>query len=171
MYPRFPIEQLATSPRTRFQQGFARMTMHLMPQFEDVALEATAEGLRILGASEIALATPGEVIRQIHADEVRIGKPAVRFIYQGTVREPVMWVRAAVPYNNTETIVQELIGRGATIEEVDWMLARPVVRATAPLRLLLGYPHTLSVLSGGHAELQMWLSHYDPVPPGPEAAA
>jgi predicted membrane GTPase involved in stress response len=167
----FPIEQLATSSKTRFQQGFARMTMHLMPSIEDVALEATSEGLKILGASEIALAAPGELIRQIHADEVRIGKPMVRLLYDGIAREPVMWVRAAVPYNNAETVVQELIGRGATIDEVDWLLAQPVVRARAPLRLLLGYPQTLDTLSRGKAELQMWLSHYDPVLPGPGAAA
>ncbi|HEX2825811.1 MAG TPA: hypothetical protein VHP37_05655 [Burkholderiales bacterium] len=169
MYEDFPIEQLATSSKTRFQHGFARMTMHLMPRIDDVALEATAEGLKILGASEIALAAPGAVIRQIHADDVRIGKPAVRMLDDGS--EPVMCVRAAVPYNTAETVVQELIGRGATIEEVDWLLARPVVRARAPLRLLLGYPQTLDTLSGGRAELQMRLSHYDPAPPGPGAAA
>lgn len=171
MYENFPIEQLATSAKTRFQHGFARMTMHLMPSIEDVALEATAEGLRILGASEIALAMPGEVIRRIHADDVLIAKPAVRMLYGGTVREPVMWVRAVVPYNKAETIVQELIGRGATIEEVDWLLAQPAVKARAPLRLLLGYPQTLATLSGGAAELRMWLSHYAPVSPGPGAAA
>jgi predicted membrane GTPase involved in stress response len=167
----FPIEQLATSSKTRFQHGFARMTMHLMPAIEDVALEVTSEGLKILGASEIALAAPGDVIRQIHADEVQIGEPAVRLLYEGVVREPVMWVRAAVAYNNAEAVVQELIGRGATIEEVDWLPAQPVVRARAPLRLLLGYPQTLDTLSGGKAGLQMWLSHYDPVRPGPGAAA
>ena len=171
MYEDFPIEQLATSPKTRFQHGFARMTMHLMPSIDDVALEATAEGLKILGASEIALATPGEVIRRIHADEVRLGKPAVRMLYDGIVREPVMWVRAVVPYNNTETVVQELVGRGATIEGVDWQQEQPVVCARATLRVLLGYPQTLDTLSGGRAELKMWLSHYEPVPPGPGAAA
>ena len=169
MHKDFPIEQLATSSKTRFQHGFARMTMHLMPPIDDIALEATADGLKILGTSEMALAAPGVVIRQIYADDVRIGKPAVRVLYDGS--EPVMRVRAAVPYNNAETVVQELIGRGATIEEVDWLLAQPVVRARAPLRVLLGYPQTLDTLSGGKAELQMALSHYEPVPPGPGAAA
>jgi translation elongation factor EF-G len=92
-------------------------------------------------------------------------------LYDGTVREPVMWIRTAVPYDNAETIVQELVGRGATIEEVDWLPTKPVVRARAPLRLLLGYPQTLDTLSGGKAELHMWLSHYDRVPPEPGAAA
>lgn len=169
MFKEFPIEQLATSATTRFQHGFARMTMHLMPVLDGVALEATAEGLKILATSEMALAAPGEVIRQIHADDVRIGKPAVRVLCDGS--EPMMRIRAAVPYDNAETVVQELIGRGATIEEVDWLLAQPVVRARAPLRLLLGYPRTLETLSGGKADLQMSLSHYEPAPPGPGAAA
>ena len=171
MYYEYPIEQLAQSSRTRFQMGFARMTVHLMPRLDDVVLEPSADGLKILGVSEIALMLPGEVIRQIHADEVRLGTPTVRLLYESVVREPVMWVRAAVPYGYAEAVVQELVGRGARIEEVDWLLTRPVVRAKAPLRVLLGYPQTLATLTAGAAELHMWLSHYEPVPPEPGAAA
>ena len=40
----YPIEQLARSAHTQFQIGFAKMTMRLMPAFDDVALEPTAEG-------------------------------------------------------------------------------------------------------------------------------
>jgi translation elongation factor EF-G len=77
-----------------------------------------------------------------------------------------MWVRAAMPYRYAESVVQDLVSRGADIEEVDWMLPDPVVRAKAPLRLLLGYPQALATLSRNTADLRMWLSHYEPVPPG-----
>ena len=46
----YPIEQLARSARSRFQMGFARMTMHLLPEFKDIVLEPGAKGLKILGA-------------------------------------------------------------------------------------------------------------------------
>ncbi|MBI4290117.1 MAG: hypothetical protein HY661_01400 [Betaproteobacteria bacterium] len=167
MYCDYPIEQLARSAKSRFQIGFARMTMRLLPQFDDVVLEPTVQGLKILGANELALATPGEVIRQIHKDDVELQEPRVRLRYDTTVQEPVMWVRAAMPCRYAEPAVQDLAARGSAIEEVDWMLSHPVVRAKAPLRLLLGYPQALATLSRNTAELQMWLSHYARVPPVP----
>jgi hypothetical protein len=170
-YADYPLEQLASSRSTSFQQGFARMTMHLLPAFDDVLLDASAKGLVILAASELALATPAEVIRQIHADDVIIEAPKVRFACGDAVEEPVMWVRAVVPREDTEAVVHDLIGREAKIEEVDWLAPSSVVRARAPLRKVLGYPAALSELCEGKADLQMWLSHYAPMPPGPDKAA
>ena len=46
-----------------------------------------------------------------------------------------------------------------------------VVRARAALRRLLGYPQALAELTNATAELQMWLSHYEPIPPDPGKAA
>ena len=168
MHYEFPIEQLALSARTRFQMGFAKMTMHLMPKFEDVVLEPSAQGLKILGTSELALTSPGEAIRQIHADEVEIREPRVRLLYGMKVREPVMWVHARAGEKYTEAVVQDLIARGAEIEKVDWMPSHPVVLARAPLRSLLGYPQALATLSQNTADLKMWLSHYAAVPSDPD---
>ena len=171
MYHDYPIEQLARSAKSRFQMGFARMTMHLLPEFDDAVIEASAQGLKILGANEVALALPGEMIRRIHDDEVELGEPRVRLLFDATVREPVMWVRASVPHKYAEPTIQDLVARGAEIEEVDWLLSHPVVRAKAPLRLLLGYPQALATVSQNTAELQMWLSHYAPAPPAPDGDA
>lgn len=167
----YPLEQLARSRTTRFQRGFARMAMHLLPDFRDAALEASDKGLVILAASELALDSPTEVLRQIHGADVHIGAPTVRLRNGDSVEEPIMWVRAAVPHADTESVVHELIGRSADIEEVDWLAPCPVVRARAPLRELLGYPAALSALCQGKAELDMWLSHYAPLPPEPGDAA
>jgi hypothetical protein len=171
MYYDYPIEQLARSARTRFQMGFARLTMHLMPSFDDVTFEPSLQGLKIIAANEQALTNPGEVLRQIHADDVEIKSPRVRLMYDTAVREPIMWIRAAVPQRYAELVVQDLVARGACIEEVDWMAPKPVVRAKAPLRLLLGYPQSVADLTQNTAELRMWLSHYAPIPPEPGAAA
>jgi hypothetical protein len=94
MYHDYPIEQLARCSSTRFQIGFARMTMHLLPEFKDIALEPSERGLKILAMNEAALALPGEVIRQIHAEDVAIEEPQVRLLYGDVVQEPIMWVRA-----------------------------------------------------------------------------
>jgi translation elongation factor EF-G len=170
-HPHYPLEQLASSKSTRFQRGFARMAMHLLPCFKDAVVDASDSGLVIRAASELSLGLPSEVLRQIYAADVHIGAPQVRLLYGDTVEEPVMWVRAAVPRAATEPVLHDLIGRGADIEEVDWLAPAPVIRASAPLRELLGYPAALCALCEGRAELDMWLSHYAPVPPEPETAA
>jgi hypothetical protein len=170
-YPDYPIEQLARSKSTRFQMGFARMTVHLLPGLKDVVLEPTEDGLRILGATEMAFGRPEEVIRQMHGDDVQISGLEVRLIYGQPVQEPVMWVRAAVPRRYTEPALHDLIIRSARIEEVDWLAPAPLIRANAPLRRLLGFPKALAEISDGKAELLMGLSHYAPVPPEPGKAA
>lgn len=167
----YPIAQLARNTRTRFQMGFARMTMHLFPELRDAALEASTDGLKILAASEIALAYPREVIQQIHGDDVAFDEPEVQLLYGEPVQEPIMWVRAVVDRDRMEDAVQALVGRGAAIEELDWVAPAPVVRARGPLRRLIGYPQLLAALTQGTADLQMWLSHYEPMPPEPLNAA
>jgi hypothetical protein len=171
MYHEYPIEQLARNTNTRFQIGFARMTMHLLPEFKEAMLEPSDQGLKILATNEAALARPGEVIRQIHAEDVKLEEPQVRLLYGEIVQEPVMRVRAAAARAYTEAVIHDLLTRGAEIEEVDWMAPLPVVHAKAPLRQLLGYPQALAALSQDTAELHMRLSHYAPVPPDPAQAA
>lgn len=167
----YPIEQLARSTNTRFQMGFARMTMHLAPDFREVAFEPCAEGLKILAAHELALSVPGEVIREIHGHNVEIGTPQARLIYGDPIQEPIMWVRAVAARAFTEAVLHDLILRNAEIDEVDWLAPSPTVRAKAPLRQLIGYPQAFAELAGERADLRMWLSHYAPLRPGPENAA
>jgi len=168
----YPIEQLARSVQTRFQAGFARTTMQLMPVFEDARLEATAHGLKILGANEMALTGPSEVIRKICAHEVLLEEPQVRrHYYAGQLREPIMCVRTSVDSEHAEMVIQDLVARGSTIDSVYWLRSPAVIRAQAPLRNLLGYSHVLAELSKGAANLKMWLSHYAPVVPSPGGEA
>jgi translation elongation factor EF-G len=123
--------------------------------------------LKILGASEIALTRPGEIIRHIHEDEVEFKEPSVRLIYDKVVREPIMWVSASVADTYAETVVQDLVTRHARIDAVDWGHPQTVVRAQGSLRNLLGYPQALSTLSKPASDLKMWLSHYAAIRPGP----
>ena len=171
MYVDYPIEQLARSTTMRCQMGFARMTMRLLPAFEDVALEPSFEGLKILAVNEAALARPGELISAIHAKHVRFDHPQVRFRRAGSIQEPVMWVRATVDRECAEAVIHDLVRRGADIEEVDWMVPAPIVLARAPLRQLLRYHEHLATLGGSTATLRMWLSHWTPILPDPEGAA
>ena len=167
----YPIEQFARSTTTHFQLGFARMTMHLLPDCDEVLLEASSGGLRILARNETALALPRELIRQIHCEHVELDAPRVRLLHGDPIQEPIMWVRAAVRRNSAEEVIQDLFRRDAEVDEVDWIAFLPVIRARARLRHLLGYPSALAALTRDTGELKMWLSHYGPLMPDPRNAA
>jgi len=162
MYYDYPLEQLAQAARQEAQSIFARVTKDLAPDFKEVLLQPSAEGLRIFAANETALEEPDEVIRQMHAGEVRISEPRVRLFCDETgAYEPVMWVRAAMSQRYTEAAIHDLISRGAEIEEADWTTSSPTVRARAPLRALMGYAKALVAMTNSTADLRMWLSHYE----------
>jgi predicted membrane GTPase involved in stress response len=167
MSARYPIEQLARSTRPRFQGGFARMMVQLMPAFQDATIQATVQGLKILGVNEMALAEPREFLRHIHADDVQLGEPKVRALSYGReLHEPVMCARASVDSAHTEAVIHELLAREATIESVDWLHNPVVIRAEAPLRKVIGYPDVFTQSTQSTADLKMWLSHYARVVPG-----
>jgi predicted membrane GTPase involved in stress response len=163
VYDDYPVEQVARSRRARFQLGFARLTMHLLPSIDGVAYEPSSEGLRILATDETALGVPGEIVRQIHDDDVELDAPRVRLTMRGRPCEPVMNVRLTVPEERAAAVVADLAGRDARIDEIDCVHGRATVRAVGPLRNLLGYPEALVHLGGRPEELAMWLSHYTPV--------
>lgn len=170
-YSNYPIEQLARGANTRFQLGFARLTIHCLPDLEDVRVEATPQGLRIFGAHEPALAPAGLAIREMHASGVEFDQPTVRLFYGNVIHEPIMWLRVALDGAYIERAIQDLVARDAEVDEVEWMAEPAVVRARAPLRQLIGYPRALAGLSDDTADLRMGLSHYAPIRPDPEEAA
>jgi predicted membrane GTPase involved in stress response len=169
MHYQFPIEQLASSLQTRFQTGFARMATYLLPELEDVVYEATPQGLRILAGDECALAAPAEILRQVYGEQLRLGAPRVRFVCEaGAMCEPVMNLRVSVPAAADGPVVDDLRAREAVVQEIDRQRSRTIVRAQAPLRRLLGYHQSLGTLANNTAEAWTWLSHYAPVPDGPD---
>jgi translation elongation factor EF-G len=58
----------------------------------------------------------------------------------------------------------DLIARGAVISDAELAPPIAVVRGTASLAKLLGYPQQLAALTDGTAREVMWLSHYAPLP-------
>ena len=167
MLREYPIEQLARSTETRFQLGFARMMTYCLPAFEDAALQPTVDGLQILGANEMALDAPREMVRKFHQADIALREPRVRLLRrEGDIHEPIMCVRACVDGDAVEGVIQELVKRDAAIDSVNWLHAQVVVRASGRLRDLLGYPAEFAALSESRrGDLKMWLSHYAPVPP------
>ena len=165
MYYQFPIEQVATTSQTRFQSGFARMAMYLLPRLEDVTYEPTSIGLRILGTDETALSVPAEILVEIYGEGIRLTKPRVRMIRdaEGT-KEPIMNIRISAPLSAQEMVLHDLEDRGTLIQEVEQQLEAVVIRGQAPLRTLLGYQQVLGSMTANTAHLWVWLSHYASIP-------
>jgi hypothetical protein len=143
MYYEYPIAHLAQSARTRFQMGFARMTMHLMPKFDDILLKPSERGLTIFGTSEMALQSPGVFLRQIHVDEVKLEEQRVHMLYGMDVREPVMWVHAVLEHAPPPELASDIATDGmlltglALLRDIDHLIneetGSPVHIAEEPL--------------------------------------
>ncbi len=174
MHPRFPIECTCSHRAERFQLAFARRALDLVPRAEDTAYEADARGLLVRAETEPALERPVRVLREIFGDELRVGPPTVRYHHDGeTLEEPHMGVRVLCAPAHFRVVVADLEARNAKVLDAEVNEQFGVIRATAPLAALIGYPRRLAELTAERARYTMWLSHYAPVaepPPGGDAA-
>ena len=172
MYYQYPIEQVATSTQTRYQNGFARMATYLLPRLEDIVYEPSSLGLKILAGDECALATPAEILQQVYGEDVRLTSPRVRLLRDvAGIKEPVMNVRVQVRLSDVHAVVDDLARRDAVTQEVDYQSSSAVIRAQATLRKLLRYQQAVAAMTDNTAEVWLWLSHYSLVGSGPEGAA
>lgn len=69
-----------------------------------------------------------------------------------------------------EAISENLRLRRAAIMDAEVNRRFAILRASAPLVALIGYPNRFAGMTGGRGQLVMWLSHYeqldDPPPAG-----
>jgi translation elongation factor EF-G len=71
-----------------------------------------------------------------------------------------MGLRVRCSPEHFETIMGDLIARGALIVTSKIEPACGEIRATAPLARLIGYGRSLARITAGTAREVMWLSHY-----------
>lgn len=172
-YAAYPVQQLVRSRAHAFQLAFAHEAItRLGEPAEELLYEPSYKGLRILGLDEPALVRPSAAVREWYGSNVAIGPPRVRYQLGEVVREPVMSLVIRAPRQYAIAVKKDLLRRGAEAVNLEMHPAGFIARAQATQAELLGYPAWLAELSGGRAELHLWLSHYAPVDqgPGPEAA-
>jgi translation elongation factor EF-G len=80
-----------------------------------------------------------------------------------------MHVRVTAKREWAGRVLAELRLRGATILEESMRPRDYVVRAEAPLSLLLGLPANLDAITGAETPCAIWLARYEPLPPLREA--
>lgn len=173
MHPEFPIECRCSHRGERFQLAFARKAMQMLPEREETAFEPTADGLTLLAETEMALERPISILREVFGEELRIEPLAVRYKRGERVQEPHMGVRLLCAPNQFDALKLDLQNRGASILDAEVSRQFGILRASAPMTALVGYPARVAKLTLGRGQLVMWLSHYAPVkdpPSGGDAA-
>lgn len=177
MHEDYPIERKCSHLADRFQLGFARKAMELLPQGVETAFAPGPQGLVIMAETEMALERPVKVLSEIYGDQVRIGPPTIRYRRSSqpgaNTEEPHMGLRVLCAPACYEAVRHDLRLRQAVILDAEVNRQFGIVRARAPLAALIGYPARLAELTSEHGQLVMWLSHYeileDPPPVGTAA--
>lgn len=173
MYSRFPIECECSYSTERFNLAFARKAMEVLRPSKELALEPSPRGLKLLGETEMSLEQPIATLREVYGDHVRVGPPRVRYHEGAQVEQPYMGLRIRCQPRHFPRLKGDLLCRGAELVDAELNRLCGVLRATAPLATLVGYPAHVRKVTEGTAQLVMWLSHYAPVddkPPGGDAA-
>jgi|HigsolmetaAR204D_1030405.scaffolds.fasta_scaffold00241_7 predicted membrane GTPase involved in stress response len=174
MYPEFPIECECSYRPPRFNLAFARKALEVLRPGHDVAAEASPRGLTLLAETEMALEEPLSVLRDMYGNNIQVGPPKVRYRQNAEqLEEPYMGLRIRCRPAYFTRLRIDLVRRGADISDAELTSLCGVLRATAPLAVLVGYPAHVRTVTEGTAQLVMWLSHYAPVtntPPGGNAA-
>jgi hypothetical protein len=166
----YPIEQCCSHRGQRLQLDFARKAMPLLPRESSTAFEIEARGLVIKAETEVALERPVRRLTEAYGDMVRIDPPVVRYRYGERTEQPIMGLRVLCAPEFYEAIREDLRLRRAAIIDAELNRRFGILRASAPLVALIGYPDRFAVMTGGRGQLVMWLSHYeeleDPPPAG-----
>ena len=172
MYYQYPLEALARRKRAASQLDFARQARVALQDTDELLARPLAAGLALFAANEDALEEPARILRDIYGDFVELRSPRVRLIPGEPEQEPIMAVRVTARAEHSGAVVGELRRRGARILEECHRGRVFVVRAEAPLALLLGLPAAVRAITDGTADPSIRLVRYAPIEEelGPGAA-
>ena len=173
MLQEYAIERTCSHRAEKFQLAFARVAMQMLRPQEDLAFEATRSGLTIRAETELALERPLATLQYVYADALCVGPPVIRYRRGGAVtEEPHIGLRVLCLPTQFDAVRRDLLMREASILDKERNQAFAVLRATASLARLLGYPARVRDLASQNVQLVMWLSHYEKVEsPPPDGTA
>lgn len=143
--------------------------MELLPNDSGASYAPHARGLVIAGETEMALERPVRRLMDLYGEMVRVGPLTVRYRRADRIEQPIMGLRVLCPPTCFERIREDLRQRRAAIMDAEVNGRFGIVRASAPLTILLGYPDRFATLTAGKGRLVMWLSHYEPLDDPPPA--
>lgn len=172
MYYQYPIETLVRGRRSASQMDFARRAREALQDTDELLSRPLPAGLALFAANEDALVAPARILRDLYGEFVELRPPRARIIPGNPAQEPIMNVRVTARVEHTGAVLAELRRRSARILEECVRGRTFIVRAEAPLALLIGFPAALAGRTEGTANHAIRLVRYAPVPDdlGPGAA-
>ena len=172
MYYQYPLETLARARRAESQIDFAQRAKAALTDSDEVLARPRPTGLALFTANEEALEQPVRILRDLYGDFVQVRPSRARVIPGNPAQEPIMALRVVARVEHTGAIIAELRRRGTHVQEECVRGRTLILRAEAPLAVLLGLPGALHGLTDGTATHSIRLVRYAPVAPGlgPQAA-
>ena len=165
MYYQYPLETIARRPRADSQMDFARQARTVLEDSDELLARPMPAGLALFAANEEALEEPVRILREIYGEFVDLGSPRVRIIPGAPPQEPIMAVRVSGRAEHAGPLLAEVRRRGARILEECVRGRVFILRAEAPLALLLGLPAAVRSISDGTANATIRLLRYVPISP------
>jgi hypothetical protein len=160
-----PIEQLIRYAGKRFQLEFANEALSWLPKNDELLANPSYRGLLLQAVNEETLSSAAHLLRVVYGNEIVILSPMVRYIVGKDLLEPIMHVRIDTRRIYACAVRRDVIARSSTILEEELAGDRYLIRATAPLELLLGQSAHLIRVTDEDTSYWSWLSHYAPKRP------
>jgi len=172
MYYQYPLETLARGRRVESQIEFAQRAQAAITDSDELLARPRPAGLALFSANEQVLEQPVRILLDIYGDAVELRPSRARIIPGNPAQQPIMAVRVVARVEHTGAIIAELRQRGTRIQEECVRGRTVILRAEAPLALLLGLADALHAVTDGAATHSIRLVRYAPVPSrsGPQAA-
>ena len=159
----FPLQRRCSLRDATDQESFAREASAILSPGETASLEVTPSGLLLLAHNQVAHARLVGLVQAVYGTRVDFGPIQIRYrVRDGVREEPHMSLRIDCRADRCDAVVADLEWREAQVLHRCHERGRTVVRATAPLALLLGYP-SLLVRIDPSATLASWLAFYAPL--------
>jgi hypothetical protein len=156
----FPLQRRCSLQGADDQEAFAREASSILSPGETASLEVTSSGLLLLAQNQVAHARLMGLVQAVYGRRAEFGPLEIRYREKDGVREePHMSLRVDCRADRCDAVLADLGWREAHVLDQCRERARAVVRATAPLALLLGYP-LLLVRIDASASVASWLAFY-----------
>jgi hypothetical protein len=144
-HPEFPLQRLCILRDSLRRAEFAREASSVIVPGELAELHAVGKGLVLLAQNQAVQARLIGLLQSVYRDSVEFGPLEIRYRDQDGVRtEPYMALRVECRTERLGAVIEDLAWREASVLDRQSEGARSVLRATAPLALLLGYPTLLA---------------------------
>ena len=159
----WPLRQLVSDPAAASQSDVAHTLKQSVIRSEQIDAMPTQAGLVLLASSEPALERASSALLQ-QFPSLKLGKPAVNYIYGNPIMEPFARIALNVPEERVPRVLGDLRSRRAEAQAAVAVDGIARIEAEIPISELFGYETTLRMLCRSAIPFEQHFSGYKPAP-------